>query len=192
MTIPENLDFSIFNEDFTEVNSDSILDYTRDFAQEVQTSYQNIALNFNGFHKASFLDNTGTLNRQENWTPILAGSTTAGTFTYVHQTGWAFRQGLVTDVWFDIQWSSSGSAAGNLYVELPYLVAEVDDKPFVGTIQSSSVTYATGTYMVCNAIPDTYRCEIWTAGSGVATANRTVVSSGQLIGNVRYIGVQDE
>ena len=192
MTLPANLDFSLLNIDTPVLDSENIITHSRDIAEQTQNAYQDIAINFNGFNKTSFLDNDGTLNRLENWTPTLKGTSTAGTFTYTSQNGWAFRQGLLVDIWFDIIWTGSGTAAGNLYVELPYKVARIDGKPFTGTIQSSSITYATGTYMVCNSIPNTYRCEIWTAGSGATTANRTVVSSGQLIGSIRYMGILNE
>mgnify|MGYP003652270909 CR=1 FL=1 len=152
MTLPTNTNFSLLNDEYNKLSDENLLDYMRKLSEEIEISYQNIAINFNGFNKTSFLDNTGVLNRQENWTPTLNGTTTQDTFTYPldEQIGWAYKQGLVNDIWFDITWTGSGGAAGNLYVELPYKVANIPGKPFLGSIQSSMITFATGTYMVCN------------------------------------------
>lgn len=131
---------------------------------------------------------------RSNWTPILKGTTISGTFTYNHQVGWVLRQGIITDCFFDVSWSSSGAATGNLYLELPYKVALVDEKPFVGLIQMSSLTLTAGTNIVINGISNTFRGELWTVGDGIATANQAIADSGsgQLIGHIRYIGQENE
>ena len=103
-----------------------------------------------------------------------------------------YRRGIIVDVWFDVLWSGVGTAANNLYLNLPYKVALSDEKPFIGVVQPSSITCTTGTEIVINAIPDTYRGEFWNTGSGVATGNQQVVASGQLIGYLTYIGQFDE
>ena len=80
---------------------------------------------------------------------------------------------------------------GNLYVDLPYKVAKVSTAstmPFVGIIQPSSITYTGGTEMVINAIPDTFRGELWNTGSAFPTANQTISATGRLIGHLRYLG----
>ena len=131
--------------------------------------------------------------QRQQWTPVLKGATTAGTFTYTHQIGWVFRQGLLVDVWFDILWTAQAGAAGNLYVELPYKVATSTGKPFVGPLQTATIGYGAGqTVLNVNAIPSTFRGEIWSSGSAAATANIAVAAAGQLIGHVRYLGVADE
>ena len=119
--------------------------------------------------------------------PTLDGST-PGTFTYTHQTGWVLRQGLMVDVWVDVEWSATGTAAGDLFVELPYKVAVSEQMPFVGIVQPSAITYTGGTEIVINAINDTYRGEFWNTGDGFTTANQSVVSSGRLIFHIRYLG----
>ena len=191
MTIPINTEFSILNIPEKDLSSADILEYTRSLAEESQTFNQLVAETVNGYDKVSFLDEPGS-NRQANWTPTLAGTTTAGSFTYVNRYGWTFRQGLLTDAWFDISWTSAGSAAGNLYLELPYKVAKMDGMPFVGVLQTSTINYGVGTVLTCNAIPDTTRCEIWTSGSAVTTANITVAAAGRLIGTIRYMGTSNE
>jgi len=191
LTLPINTEFSLLNIDPKELKNDEILDYTRALAEESQTFNQLVAETVNGYDKVSFLDESGS-NRQANWTPTLAGSTTAGTFTYGNRYGWTFRQGLLTDAWFDISWTAIGTAAGNLYLELPYKVAKMDGMPFVGVLQTSTLNYGVGTVLTCNAIPDSTRCEIWTSGSAATTANIAVATAGRLIGTIRYMGTSNE
>ena len=131
--------------------------------------------------------------QRQKWTPVLKGTAVAGTFTYTQQIGWVLRQGLIVDVWFDIIWTANAAAAGNLYVELPYKVATSSGKPFVGVLQTATIAYGAGqSVLTVNAIPGTFRGEIWSSGSGTPTANIAVAAAGQLIGHVRYIGVADE
>lgn len=184
MTLPSNIIFPL-RADFTDFND--IDRYLRDLVFELQRMYENVAQGVNGDIRAS------AYTQRNKWTPVLKGTTVEGTFTYTHQIGWVLRQGLITDVWFDVEWTGSGTAAGNLYLELPYRVARTDEKPFSGALQSSTIAYGAGkTVLSINAISNTFRGEIWSSGSGVATANVAVAPAGQLIGHVRYIGVQDE
>ena len=159
--------------------------YFRDLVYKLQDMYESIVENVNG----SIRNYADTDNSK--WTPTLDGTVT-GTFTYTKQVGWSIRQGIYTELFFDIEWSAT-TAGGNLYVELPYIVTISDGMPFVGVIQPSSIAFGGGkTNLVINAIPDTYRGEIWAIGTGAATANLAVTASGRLIGHLRYIGVSDE
>lgn len=181
MTLPTDIFFQK-PEDFQE----NPQKFINDFVFQLQSMYEQIAQNVNGtFRNYAEVDDF-------QWLPTLAGTTAAGSFTYVNQYGWVLRQGIMTDVWFDVSWSST-TATGNLYLELPYLVTLSDGKPFVGAIQSSTFSYGAGhTNVHCNAIPNTYRLEIWGSGSGVATSNLSVPSVGQIIGHCRYVGISDE
>lgn len=170
--------------DFSSV--EDINRYLRDLVFSLQQRDEQVVQVLNGDIRGS------AFIQRQNWTPVLNGISASGTFTYTHQIGWVLRQGLITDVWFDVEWTNNGTASGNLYIELPYQVAVSDEKPFVGIVQSSGITYSGGTGIVINAIPDTYRGEFWNVGSAFTTANQAVVASGQLIGFVRYIGVQNE
>ena len=168
-------------------SADDINKYLRDLVFALEDRDDQIADAINGEIRGN------AFVQRENWTPTLKGATTPGSFTYTQQVGWVFRQGLFTDVWFDIIWTNSGAAAGNLYVELPYRVALSNGKPFVGTLQTSTINYGAGqSVLTINAIPNTYRGEVWSSGSTTATANIAVAAAGQLIGHVRYIGVADE
>lgn len=186
MTVPTNWQFPLHAERILSEEHEEQEKHWREFIFSVQRMYEELAQGINGDIRAN------SLEPNRKWTPTLEGAGTPGTFTYDHQIGWVYRSGIFTDVWFDIKWTAAGTAAGNLYVELPYLVAVSSEKPFVGVVQSSSITYTGGTGIVVNAIPNTYRGEFWNVGSAFATANQAVVASGQLIGHIRYIGQADE
>lgn len=179
MTIPSNIILPL-------PNTEDLNAYFLELNFTLQRMYEDLAQGINGDIRSN------TSPDRSSWTPILKGTSTAGTFTYTHQVGWALRQGLMVDAWFDVAWTGSGTAAGNIYVELPYKVALSDQKPFVGTVQSSAITYTGGTGIVVNAISDTFRGEFWNVGSGFTTARQAVVGSGQLLGHIRYIGQEDE
>jgi hypothetical protein len=167
-------------------NMDNPDKYIQDLVFELQNMYEQIANNVNGF-----IRNNADVDSSQ-WIPTISGTTGAGATTYTNQIGWVLRQGIMVDVWFDITWSAT-TASGNLFIDLPYIVTKSNQKPFVGVLQPSAIAYGAGhTDLVCNAIPSTYRLEIWATGSGVPTANLGVAASGQLIGHCRYIGVSDE
>jgi len=156
--------------------------YQREFVFRLQQMYRDIVQNVNG----DIREFTGTVS----------GTTSAGVGTYDHQTGWYLRQGIMVDVWFDVQWTAH-TGTGDLFLDLPYKVFNTrapgdTNMPFVGVLQPSSVTFATGTAAVINAIPNTFRGEIWEYGSAVATANIALAATGQIIGHIRYIGLEFE
>lgn len=181
MTLPSELILPL-RSDYTQDDLDR---YFRDYTFAIQDSYQQVAENVNG----SIRNNADTADGSA-WIPTLNG-TTSGTFTYSQQVGWSVRSGIFTELFFDIIWSAT-TAAGDLYLELPYKVTLSDGMPFVGVLQPSSLSFGTSTNLVINAIPDTYRGEIWGTASGLATVNLAVTASGRLIGNLRYIGITDE
>jgi len=184
MTIPTTIQLPLQTERILSGNPDEMEKYQRDLVFAIQRMYEDLAQGINGTIRGD------PFAGSEQWQPTLNG-TSSGTFTYVHQAGWVVRQGLIVDAWFDISWNGT-TASGNLYVELPYKVAISNQKPFVGTVQASNVSYTTGTDIVVNAISDTYRGEFWNVGDSIPTANQNVVGSGQLIGHIRYIGKNDE
>ena len=168
-------------------NKEEVNNYIVEMVYELQNMYNELSDSVDGSLKSSFYQ------QKELWTPVLNGTTTSGTFTYTNQIGWVFRQGLMVDIWGDLSWTAVGAATGNLYVELPYKVANSSEIPFVGFVQSSNIPYAAGnSYISINAIPDSYRGEIWQSGSAIPTANLTVPASGRIIFHIRYLGVQDE
>lgn len=185
MTIPPNWPFALNTERILSENRKDMEVHWREFVVSLNRMYETVAQATNGTFRTAGLD------EGRAWIPVLNGAT-PGTFTYSQQYGWIYRQGLLVDCWFDVAWTAVGTAAGNLYLELPYKVAITSGMPFVGVVQSSAITYTGGTGIVVNAISNTYRAEFWNVGSGFTTANQAVVGSGRLIGHVRYIGQQNE
>jgi len=180
MTLPTSIDLPLR----VDYQNDEDLDrYLRDLVYELQEMYERITENVNGY-----IRNYADVD-QTKWIPTLNG-TVAGDFTYTQQVGWSIRQGIYTEIFADISWTATTSA-GNLYLELPYIVTLSDGMPFVGTVQASNVVYL-GNYLVINAIPNTYRGEIYSVTPAGATANLAVPASGRLIIHSKYIGVSDE
>lgn len=183
MTLPSNIIFPLRG-DFSDFND--IDRYLRDLTFELQRMYENVAQGVNGDIRAS------AFTQRNQWVPVLNGTTVDGTFTYTHQVGWVLRRGLWVDVFGDVEWTNAGTAAGNLFVTLPYRVANSDEMPFVGVVQPSGITFTGGTAIQINCISQTFRGELWNSGSAFPTANQAVVGSGRLIFHVRYLGVSDE
>ena len=188
MTLPSTITFPLRGdfEDFEDVDR-----YLHDLTFELQRMYEQLSQGVNGTVRSD------TALQRSNWTPTLFGTTVAGTFTYNHQIGWVQRTGNITDIWFDVSWSASGAAAGNLFLELPYKVANSAQKPFSSALQTSLISYGGGrTVLSINAIPNTFRGEMWASGSGVTTINVPAApgqqTGGQLIGHLRYMGVLNE
>jgi len=159
--------------------------FINELTTELEDVYEEVAEHVNGDIR-NYADSDGF-----KWEPTLNGST-PGTFTYTQQIGWSIRQGIFTHIFFDITWSAT-TAAGNLYLNLPYKVIQSAGQPFVSCIQSSSIAFGAGNSgLTINAIPDTYRGEIWTFGSGTPAANLAAPATGQISGHMFYIGLEYE
>lgn len=180
MTLPTDIFFTS-----VDAFDDDPKKYLNDLMYQLQDMYQQISQNVNGT-----IRNYADVDSSQ-WIPTLNGST-PGTFTYVNQTGWVLRQGIMTEVFFDLSWNAT-SASGNLYVELPYKVTKSNNNPFLGSILPSSITFGVGaTFLNALALPNTTNLEIWQCGSGIVKSNLSVPASGGIIGYCRYIGTSDE
>lgn len=192
MSVPSNI---VFPRDSSRLNSENKIDreaYMQELIFTLENMYERLAYGINGDIKSD------AFTVENQFTPILTeAGNTALTFTYDHQTAWVLRQGIIVDVWFDIQVTGvdSGTAGtGALYLELPYKVALSSNMPFVGVVQPSNLTYTSGSETVINAIPNTFRGEFWNCGTGVATAVQAANTDAAftLIGHIRYIGQENE
>lgn len=188
MSVPSTIIFPLHADRILSGNPEQLEKYFRELIFTLENMYESLSQGINGDFRTDFLDT------DSNWTPLLRDTVNSGTtFTYSHQIGWVIRKGLMVDAWFDIGWTNNiGSITGNMYIELPYEVAITNQKPFVGLLQPSGFTYSGGTECVINGISDSFRGEIWNTGSGFNTSNQSSVSSGQLIGHLRYVGKRDE
>lgn len=166
------------------------------YLESLQSAYTRFYDNLEKSSSGTFRTNTDPT--QANWTPILKGTTTAGSFSYTHQIGTVLRQNLLVDCWFSVKWSGATTATGNLYLELPYKVAKSNEKPFIGVIIPSQIDFTSTSFtaMVIQAIPDTYRGEVWLYGDGAAANNQTCAALGssdqKLEGTIRYLGQEYE
>ena len=166
MTIPSHYSFPSFPQ---ESSNESLYDYLKNLHFELGSMYEQMAFNINGSFRYS------GEGEADQWKPTLSGSTTAGTWTYSSQVGWSLRQGILTELWFDITWTST-TATGTLQLELPYKVALTDGAPFIGLAYDGSLQLLT-------ANTNTYTATF----TGVA-----VSGSGTVSGHIRYIGIEDE
>ena len=187
MTLPTNINLPLHSDRIQSEDPKQLDNYFRDLVFELTRMYERIAQGVNGDIRGDFGLTEAT------WTPTIKGITegAAPVVTYTHQVGYVLRKTLIVDVWFDIEWSAVVDFSGSLYVDLPYKVAMVSTAstmPFVGVVQPSDITYTGGTEMVINAIPDTFRGELWNVGDAFTTANQIIPATGRLIGHLRYLG----
>lgn len=182
MTLPVNIQLPLEKDKITSEDVNENYEYQKELIRKLEKMYRDMTQNINGDY--------------EEFTPILKDTATDTTYTYTNVEGWYLRQGIMVDIWFDVTWSAiaTGTPTGNLYLELPYKAFNAELKPFVGVLQTSTLAYGTGlTALTINAIPNTFRGEIWGSGSGAATANVTAdTAAGQLIGHIRYVGIEFE
>lgn len=184
MTLPINYKLPEINE---ATSPEQMTSYLQDLTFELQNMYEKTAQNVNGvFRNNSDVDGS-------EYIPTLVGSTSDGTFTYSRQAAYVLRQGLMTDVWFDIIWSAQVGATGQLRLVLPYKITRHGGLFFTGTCFTNQATFPAGaTGLVLLGVTDTYQASIQAYGSGIDTSAINVYGSGRVGGYIRYIGVEDE
>lgn len=177
---------------------DTAQKYIQNLRVELEDMYQEMTQNINGFFR-----NNDDVDGSE-WKPTIRGSTTTGSPTYASQTGFVLRQGIMTDIFFSVGWTSLGGAAGNLFLDLPYKIIPTSTagaRPFFGPASSGGVTSATPTGPTYPAgrtslnvvgFPGTYLAKFEASGSGVNSAPINVRSNSYVGGHLRFIGVEDE
>lgn len=181
-------------------NLEEATKYLQNLRVELQNSYQESTQNINGF----FRNNSETDGSE--WEPTIRGATNAGSPMYTYQSGWALRTGIMTEIWFNVGWSSLGGATGSLYLDLPYkVVAPTNSSPqgnvFFGPAASGGHTPGTATgltypvgrnYLVTVGLPGTYFAKFEAVGSGINSTPALVGTNAYVGGYLRYIGVEDE
>lgn len=182
MSLPSQFSFPSFP---STDDAKTTYEYLKDLHQELNEMYSQMATNINGTIRSSVEVDSS------KWTPTLIGSTASGAFTYTTQVGWSLRQGILTEIWFDIAWSAT-TATGNLQIQLPYICAITNGEPFNGPLFFSGVAFGTGTAVVVSPQSDTYTANFNYYSNGGATGIVQVSASGMVAGSVRYIGTEDE
>lgn len=184
MTLPINYKFPELNE---AKSPEQVTSYLQDLNYELQNMYEKTAQNVNGVFRSD-LDVDGS-----QYKPTLRGGTVQGTFTYTRQAAYVLRQGIMVDVWFDVSWTSSGTASGQLYLDLPYKVTQHPFLFMTGSCFINGASFGSGrTAAVCCAVTNTYLLSFQLYGSGTTTDPLAVYGSGRVGGHTRYIGVEDE
>lgn len=186
MTLPTNIVFPIVPTDVSASDLTQINKYLTEQSFSLQRMYEQLAQGINGSIRTSFAVGN------QNWTPTVQGTSTTGTFTYTQQDGWVLRQGLLVDLWADVKWTSAGTATGEIFLNLPYKVANSNNNPFTGIVQSGLLTYTAGEAIFINATPNTYIGRLMNTGTGIGMSAQQVTATGRLIIHLRYIGQADD
>lgn len=105
------------------------------------------------------------------WTPVVAGSTSAGTATYSLQKGRYTRIGRQVYIELGLSWSA-GTGTGNLYITgLPYTAANSSTSPAL-SIGFADFLALTANNVLCALVAsNTTRIELWQYPVGGGAAN---------------------
>lgn len=178
MTLPTDIILPLNLDSLKDGNPESLIEYNRNLINVITDMYQDIAQNVNGGLR--------------QWTPKIYGDVTAGDGTYAFQTGWLRRAGLVTELWFDVEWTAH-DGTGNVTLELPYKVANSENNPWQGMITANEITFDAGyTYLVLDADPNTTAGRIIQCGSGITASTLDLPATGWIAGYICYIGQEYE
>ncbi len=180
MTLPTDIILPLRTDLLIDGDIESFKRYLLDLTEALTESYRQIAENVNG--------------NMRTWTPIAYGLTTAGTGTYTKQYGWLRRSGIVTELWFDIEWSAH-TGTGGLAIQLPYKAARSSGEPWVGVIEtvSSNNAFTAGyTYLVWKAKQNTTQGSIVQCGDAVNSIEIDIAGQGAYSGYIQYLGQEFE
>lgn len=177
MTLPTDIILPLRPEQIKAGGSELEL-YIRDLVNSLTDSYQDVVGVVNGSLK--------------QWTPTVYGFTTAGSAgAYTRQTGWYLRQGLMVDLWFDIEWTGH-TGVGALVLQLPYKAAKTENFPWMDAVFTTLPLTAGYSSTLISANSDTTQGIVLQSGSGVPFINVLIGADGRLTGHMRYVGQQFE
>lgn len=179
MTLQTEIDLPL-PRDIKQGNPEDIQKYLKDLIDRLEDMYGDLAQNINGSIR--------------QWTPTVYGVSTAGAGTYTRQVGWLRRAGIVTELWFDIEWSAH-TGTGDLAVLVPYQAAASEGSPWIGVIESTSASnaFTAGyTYLTWRCEPDTTQGTIIENGDSVASQPFTIANAGGFSGYIQYLGQELE
>lgn len=159
-------------------------------------SYSRSNVISSGFQGLNFHYRTSNAtSNSDKWIPTISGSSSSGVGTYTVQAGLSVREGLRTDVCFEISWSGH-TGTGDLLIDVPYKIQKsVDDSDrfiFSGSVSLGNISMGSATYAVLQAVPDTYLLKIVLCESGAAETDLQMTTSGTLRGSISYAGQREE
>lgn len=157
--------------------------YLRELIFSLQRQYEDIAQAINGDIRTEVSQGSG------RYLPTIVGTTGDGTATYARQIGYVVRQGLMVDVWFDLDWTLH-TGTGDLTVTLPYLVALGDGNPFIGAVNTQTIAFSG--YVVGMGQSNSRQMLLIDSASGVASVNISMLAAASLRGHLRYVGQEIE
>jgi hypothetical protein len=122
------------------------------------------------------LGTTGT------FTPTYFGQTTAGTTTYVAQSGAYTRVGNAIFFTLYVSWSNATGTGNALVGGLPFTAANVAAQVYSTAIWYYGITYAAGTGVQTVIQPNTDRVQLWNSpASSTGSAQLAVEAAGELL-----------
>ena len=183
MTLPINVTLPLDHDLIKSQNPQQLFEYMRKLVYVLTVHIQQANQSANG--NISQITDTNTPGYE-----FVQGSTAAGNGTYSNCIIWTRRSNLLTTSWFDITWSAT-TGTGNVLVQLPYFSQPSTQLPFIGVIESDSMTFTAGyTYLTGNLTPGTNLLGINQNGSGQPVLALPISGTGHLRGFISYVGQQ--
>lgn len=140
----------------------------------------------------SFDSGTNTLGSylaSVSWTPVIKGSTAAGTGTYTGQVGKYTRIGNIVWLSFALTWTAHTGTGNMRMASLPVTPDNTAGLRPVGSVQSASITYPAGiTYIYPVIAGDASSTDIFIQGSGdnVGATDILMDTAGSIVGSIVY------
>lgn len=182
MTLPTNVTLPYINSDDTK-DPESLKIYIRRLVFALTNSLQTTNATVNGGAR-------GITSSNQPEYPFIVGSTTAGTAIYTNAIITLRRVNLMSYIWFDIEWAAH-TGTGNVLITSPFYSRNVIGFPFVGVVESNSVSWTTGySYLTLNIAPNTNTIAVDQSGSGLPLIGLPISPTGHLRGSIAYEGQQ--
>lgn len=123
-----------------------------------------------------------------SYTPKIYGSTATGTYTAGNSNSSNYYlQGFLVDVFLKLEWTLH-TGTGNLRIELPFIVQNANDTPFVGSLVTSGLNWgASNTQVNLVARPNTNYLEIVASQNNASSSIVPIDANATIQGHIRYI-----
>lgn len=157
-----------------------LTDDSKEQKREITNFYRDIASEVNGTFK--------------EFTPVLYGSTTAGTLTYTNQTGFYYRKGIMVDLFLSVDFTAIGGAVGSIQIDLPFFSKQLISTPWNACCYTSGLSFSanyTNAFLVLEQNSRT--ATLFENGSGQTAQALTFATAGTggIKCHLRYIGQQN-